>query len=267
MEQVKVQDTAMFKTRDYSSFKILNYNRGIDEKRIQGLMQSIKENGFLMPILVSNNMEVADGQHRLEAAKRMNAEVTYIRYNIEDELLPVLISKLNSLSKNWGNIDYYTMWSQRGKEPYIWLGSLMEKYNMNFDEVILLSNIMRGASKSFDKFKDGTIEFTDNQRERTEFACIKFNEVVNFSPAFKEFNRTFRRALLEVIRHPEYDQARMLRKLKNDGGRILNCMNRIDFLFQIEALYNMGEKNQIEFIKTKGHTISKAAKKKQKIKN
>jgi hypothetical protein len=259
---IKIQDTAMYETRDFSIFKILEYNRIPDEKRVEGLMQSIKEHGFLMPILVSNNMEVADGQHRLEAARRLNVKVSYIQYNISGDKLPILISKLNSLSKNWSVSDYYNMWFVQKKEPYIWIGEMIENYNLSFSEAMRLLNLGVVGNK---KLKNGELTLTESQRSRTIASCERFKKIFNYSPLFKTFSPVFRLTLIDVISHPFYEEDRMLRKMAENAGLLLNCVNRVDFLFQIERLYNYGEKKQIDFVKTKtSKTSATVLKKKRK---
>jgi len=262
MEQTKIQDTAMYQTRDYSQFVILDYNRKIDIKRVEGLMASIKKHGFLMPILVSEDMEVADGQHRLEAAKRLNSGVTYIKYNISSDNLPLLISKLNSLSKNWSYDDYYMMWKSRGKETYLWFGDTIEKYDITFQEMYFI--LSSGQNKIHEKFKEGILELTQSQKERIIENCERFKKFINYSESFRKFNAVFRRAVLQIIKNPLYNENRMFKKLEIDGGRLLNCVSYIDFLFQLEVVYNRGERDQVDFIKTRTTGISRAAKKKGK---
>jgi len=265
--ETKVQDTSMYRTRDFSQFKILNYNRAVDFKRITTLMDSINENGFLMPILVSENMEVVDGQHRLEAAKRLNCEVTYIKYNISDLEIPILISTLNSVSKNWKISDYYSLWSRRGVDVYLWMGDIVEKYNLEFNELYFL--FVRGGSTGknlLKNFKNGSLTFTESQKNRIISLCEKFNTFINYSELFKSFKPTFRNAVLEIVKNPDYDSDRMIRKLQQDAGRLLNCVNKIDFIFQLEKVYNTGERDRVDFIKTKSLGISAAAKTKMKKK-
>lgn len=251
MDQVKLQDTSMYRTRDYNSFKILNYNRKVDEDRVEGLMKSIKEHGFLLPILVSSDMQIADGQHRLAAARRLNVPVSYIKYDINCDMLPILISKLNSLSKNWKLSDYYMMWQELGKEHYRWMANVLVNYDITFEE--LYKFFSGSIYKIADKFKDGTLIFTESQKKKIVATIENFNSIVNYSDVFRGegFGKIFRLAVVDVVKHPDYDNERMLRKLRADAGRLLGCVNRIDFVQQLEYVYNHGERNPIDFIRSK----------------
>ena len=63
------QDLQIHSTCDLGIFKILEGNRNINLGHVERLVKSIQENGFLkMPIIVNDDFEVIDGQHRLMAA-------------------------------------------------------------------------------------------------------------------------------------------------------------------------------------------------------
>ncbi|MCX8125550.1 MAG: DNA methyltransferase [Dehalococcoidia bacterium] len=49
--------------------------RGVDQALVDELMQSISEVGQLQPVLVTNDMTLVDGLHRLEACRRLGREV------------------------------------------------------------------------------------------------------------------------------------------------------------------------------------------------
>jgi len=75
------------KTGDYTIFKILNFNRQKSKKHIEEIKRLVTNENLLHlhPILVNENMEVIDGQHRLEAAKALNLEIFYIQDKISYE--------------------------------------------------------------------------------------------------------------------------------------------------------------------------------------
>jgi len=66
-------------TKDYDLFKMINYNREVMKPRIDKIVESIKEYGFILPILVNKEFMIVDGQHRFEAAKKAGSEVSYIQ--------------------------------------------------------------------------------------------------------------------------------------------------------------------------------------------
>src|ERR1700742_2697053 len=93
-------------TNDYTIFKKSPSNRDIEDPHVRSIMASIsiKDMLHLRPILVNSNMEVLDGQHRLEAARRLNAK---IYYQIETKSEDADIILLNAHQKNWKTECYF----------------------------------------------------------------------------------------------------------------------------------------------------------------
>lgn len=254
----KISNTAVYQTREFHLFKILKYNRDVDDARVEKIMESIKKHGFLLPILVSEDMEIADGQHRFEAAKKLNIPILYIKYNVDPQKLPILVSNLNSVSKNWKTSDYYEMWESLGVETYCWIGNMIEKYHVTFDEINNFAVRPYTSRKGSENFKNGTFTLTENQRSFIIKKLENFNLIVNFNERFKEFPSVFRNAVITVVNHPDFNIDWMLERLKEDAGRILGCVNRADFVMQFEGMYNQGKRNnRIDFIKTKSNKRKK----------
>lgn len=69
--------TKIFHTREYRKFKLIKGNRIVDENHVRALMKSMRNKDLLIPIAVNSKMEVLDGQHRLEARKRLAYDVPY----------------------------------------------------------------------------------------------------------------------------------------------------------------------------------------------
>lgn len=75
------KELVSYKTTDYDKFKALQDFESAVEKqssRFKGLAKSIKELGLLQPILVNENFEIIDGNHRFEACKSLQVPIWYI---------------------------------------------------------------------------------------------------------------------------------------------------------------------------------------------
>ena len=71
--------TTVYTTTDYSIFKKLEGNRTVKQKRINAITESVSAVGWVTnPIIVNENMEIIDGQGRLEVLKSMNLPVDYV---------------------------------------------------------------------------------------------------------------------------------------------------------------------------------------------
>lgn len=72
----------ILKTKDYGSFKEINSNREVDQRHVRSLVAAIEQKNLLHvnPIVCNADMEVIDGQHRLEAARALGVEIYYTLY-------------------------------------------------------------------------------------------------------------------------------------------------------------------------------------------
>lgn len=115
-------------TKDYSMFKLAEENRPVDEKNVKHIINCLsKKNGLAdLPILVDQEMYILDGQHRLEACKRLKIEVYYKKCNIlnRDD-----IAMLNDVPK-WSIDDYVRRYAILGNEAYIKLKEILDTFNI-----------------------------------------------------------------------------------------------------------------------------------------
>ena len=58
-------------TTDYFLFKPINGNRNINRLHLSRLKKSIEENYLFTVIIVNENYEIIDGQHRFECIKEL----------------------------------------------------------------------------------------------------------------------------------------------------------------------------------------------------
>jgi hypothetical protein len=228
-------------TSDYSRFKLLQWNRGVELHRVMKLMQSMKRYGFLLPILVNQNGRIADGQHRFEAAKSLGLGVRYIVFELEDDLLPLLVSNVNSLAKTWRLIDYQNCWAEFGKAPYLWVKRLAEDRGVELDTLVrFIINTTSTHEANQDKFKNGEFYPTDKDKERIEERIVQANQIFMINKKFHEFKnrKMFYSAVLRIVTAKNYNHKRMVDKLNRDSDTIIRAHRRQDYIKQLEELYN-----------------------------
>jgi hypothetical protein len=66
-------------TTKYSQFKILSDNRDVNSLHVKRLVESFNDMHLVCPIIVNENMEVIDGQHRLQASIETGLPIYYIQ--------------------------------------------------------------------------------------------------------------------------------------------------------------------------------------------
>lgn len=115
------------KTRKYDIFRFKKENREINYNKVMNLKSKLINDGRqIVPIICNRDMEVIDGQHRLEALKELGWEVMY--YVDEAVTVKDLIS-INNTQKNWGLMDYIHYYASSGNDTYIELEKVWKEYD------------------------------------------------------------------------------------------------------------------------------------------
>ena len=99
-------------TKDYKMFNFLDTNRKPNSKMIDKLIESIKEYGIQIPIIVNPNKYIVDGQHRFWALRSLNYSVPYIVSQTWKEDKHTI--EINNTGKRWTALDYANYSAQSG---------------------------------------------------------------------------------------------------------------------------------------------------------
>lgn len=114
-------------TSNYNQFKNFDGNRATDQNHIDELIRSIKNSNklHLHPIIVDQNKNIIDGQHRLAAARELKLPIYYIvDVDAEKSDIPIL----NTNRRNWLLTDYISFYQESGLEDYIFIQNIREKH-------------------------------------------------------------------------------------------------------------------------------------------
>src|SRR5262245_17024325 len=104
-------ETAIHQTIQYEKFKRMPGNRKINAHHVLHLVEKIGQKDLKSPIVINKLWEVIDGQHCLEARKRLGLTVYYRfgeKMNLED------VQTLNSTSLPWSNDDFCDSYIELG---------------------------------------------------------------------------------------------------------------------------------------------------------
>lgn len=233
--------TKILVTNNYTIFKTMPGNRPKVESHIRKLVKAMDEKPYLTnlhPILVNEKYEVIDGQHRLEALKRLNKPVHYIKgqdLRLED------VQMLNAFSKNWTHHDFALGYARLGKEPYVIyldsLGTYLPLGKKLVHNVLLryLTN-RKGKGEMHDEFKRGIFEIPNEHEARLQLQMLK--EVIEASKDKSLINRNFGIAFHEVFESENYNHDRMLSKISKFADKLNDCITVQDYQRGIEKVYN-----------------------------
>lgn len=129
----------VWKTRDYSVFKTLLGNRLVDESRVNKIMRSIEEVGYVPnPIIVNEKMEIIDGQGRVETLKRKGLPVYYI---IAPGTGVNECISMNINQEQWHRIDYIRSYAERGDIHYQVLLQAIEEFAKDVPETSIIATV------------------------------------------------------------------------------------------------------------------------------
>lgn len=223
----------MKSTTDYSIFKEFSSNRELDEKHVRKLAKAISSRNLLHvnPIIVTEDLRVIDGQHRLAAAKSLNVPIYYISGEVNRRD----ISKLNSHQKNWNAMDYINFYTIEKIPEFVQFSNLVNHYpKMKVSALLSLSS--EDNSRNLTDLKSGFIDVTDIETaKQVSDHCCKLN--TDFGYTFV-FDSRFPGALKKAIKTKGFDIVNFYRKLSASPRSFVPCHTINEYTKMIEEIYN-----------------------------
>lgn len=233
-------------TKDYNLFKTILGNRAIYDAHRYKLREALKkdpETAEYNPIIVNENMEIIDGQHRFEALKELRLPIYYIQVpgiGLEK------VQELNSIAKNWTNEDYAKSYVELGNNNYAIYLEFRHRYRFGFaiTASFLQNKEYRGGWLS-ENFKNGKFKVNDIQLAHRLFSQL--NDIGKYTDMYtlSRFAHAFRNVAL----NPIYDHERMLHKISFQASSMLKFQNATDHIRQLESIYNwkVSESERVRF--------------------
>jgi hypothetical protein len=234
----------VYQTSNLSIFKQIDGNRVPNIQHVKRLADSIRVYGMKCnPILVNEQMQVIDGQHRLMAAKESESFVYYIIVNGYD-LNEVHTLNLNQ--KNWTKKDFMEGYANIGIKDYV----LIKKFTEKNDDFVLTDCI---AFCSNNSVNSGTTNNGKKPFENGEWKCKDLiiaqdwaNKIRMIKPYYSEFNRsTFVGTMISLFMNNNFDFNEFMHKLRLQPTALVTCANREQYKTLIEDIYNYKNRNKV----------------------
>ena len=126
-------EVLIYKTTNYSLFNRISGNRDINSKKVRKMVSEVANGNNLLPYFPilctegkNGKLDIVDGQHRFELAKKCKKDVYYI---IKVETMQLdKIAGLNSIQEKWKVADFMQCYIEKGCNDYKELQSFMDKY-------------------------------------------------------------------------------------------------------------------------------------------
>lgn len=233
--------TIVHKTTDYGQFKFFQTrNRPVLTDKVY---ESVKENNKLeySPILITKDKYVIDGQHRLDAARRLQVPIYYTI----DPLATIEDIALYQKQTQWTMKDYLNFYKYINKD-YEFVQNICETYDLFHSLTFVISFCSTSETPTSD-FKAGTYKikksysFLDTCFANLKQLIDKAKEI--YSHAYLPKNALA--ALMSVISSKDYSHKTFLHKLDIYPDNILKILKLREFKNLREGfldLYNFNTK-------------------------
>jgi hypothetical protein len=245
-----VEAPKILKTHDYSIFKTVNFNRDKSKKHIRDVIKIIKKENLLHlhPILVNNDMEVIDGQHRLEAAKELGLEIFYIQSDLSYEH----ILSSNLIQKNASLNDVIKFYALKDAIPsYVFLHQCLLSLDLSAKGLIGL--IFGSCMPALvEQIKDGKFQLPGDPSILNKFIelyknFIGFVKAKRVTPYSMFSNSNFTIAFRNLVLLNGFVEQTFMNKLEMRWFDLKPQMNSKEWTRQLISIYNWKNQNPIEF--------------------
>jgi hypothetical protein len=231
------------KTKNYSIFKKIKGNRPLWNYHLVKLTNSILKNNLLAnnPIIVNDNYEVIDGQHRLEVAKNNNLEIYYTVVpgaSIQD------VQQLNANLKPWTIPDYLHSYVELGLQDYIILEDYARETGLSIPTAtypLAGRDYRRARAGSRSRFRAGEYKVQDLKFAEA-FAAL-WKEIRQFTDARVERDPQLVLAILALMLK-EVDFTRLIKNFEKSQWKIERQVNTRNYLRFLEDVYNYNQKTK-----------------------
>lgn len=221
-------------TGNYDMFKLIEGNRIVDENHVKRLMKMM-EKGFdgTRPIKVNERMQVTDGQHRLEAARRLGIDVAYVVSDgagLEDCI------EDNSGRKSWTDLNFINAYAELGRTDYIYMRNLIKQ----FSKLPMRAIVGALRTGSTDVIRRGTLKVTAEDYSNAQKAL---QYMVQFMPVLEDIDQrgkhsAYMGALAFCYYCDAIDNDMLLRKAKSNSDKLKKSSRMNDAIEHLGRAYN-----------------------------
>ena len=233
-------------TKNYKMFISPVHQRDKDNNGVKAIVQSIKEHGFISAISVRPSIEVPgklepyDGQHTVDACKRLGVAVIY---NVFKDVTNKAMISLNSQSRQWKMTDYLKYGVTDGMEDYAFLNRVYASERIPLTALIMMYGGAYGnTSFKVLKWKALTVDRGNKILGYIKDIEATFNiKHVRFARFIWGFGR--------VIDSGKYDHDRMMYQLSKCSSMLTKQADPEGYTANIEMVYNYGvnQEKRVQF--------------------
>lgn len=231
----------IYKTTDYSRFKLHPLNRAVRKGHVQQLVRAFRQSDYtpINPIRVNDNWEIVDGQHEFFACRELKLPIYYIKSSIANGKM--VIAALNSTTTPWAMEDYLQFYIKGNNPHYIKLKQYADTYEVPLAVLLVLfqdSSVNTMTRDIRSKFKNGLFVIENEERVKTFIEDI-FNELKPFMGDYTAKCRPYYYSLIYLMNIKFSPIDKIIEKVKVHNVRIHPLNNVGAYLRFWEDTYNI----------------------------
>lgn len=227
---------AIHVTTNYRLFNKSSDNRPLDPKKHKRLYESMQKYGFIpdYPVIAiraaDGNLELKEGQHRLQAAESLGLPVYWTETKIDFD-----IGLVNDTQKPWQTIDYARKHASNGLKVYQDGIDFAEQYKIPIGTAFALLGGTTSFGNVEPQYKSGTFKIKD--KPYADMVATVYSSISNMSSAGIK-KQTFIEACMKVCRVSGFDPKRLISGAELCREKLVNYGTCDGFLTMLEEVYN-----------------------------
>jgi len=233
-----VETPEILTEKNHKRFRLIKGNRPLIERKVKKIIADYESGTNLFPfcpVLINEEDYVIDGQHRIEACRRLKLIVYYV---LVPDLSLVQIAQINAASSNWKVSDYFNCFIESGITEYKTLQFFMDKYStsLHIAMSLLMEGNCAGGGHGAEKFKSGEFKVLHQKlAEQTMLAVDAYKTLAEFDVAK---DRNFVRAIQLLLEGELYKHNDVVSRMKSKKVKIQKKGSWKEFIYHIEELFN-----------------------------
>lgn len=225
-------------TTDYFLFKSIDGNRNMSELHLTRLKKSMSENYLFTVIIVNENYEIIDGQHRFECIKELGLPLNYIvckGYGLNE------VHILNQNAKIWNADDYLEGYCNLNMKDYLVYREFKRKYRIGHSECMGLLTGVGIIGANYKSFHNGQFKITHLEEATNVMECVLQCETYYKGARRKSFIYT----MSKLLKNENFNFSEFIQKLKLQPSALRDCINVNQYKSLIEEIYNYKRRNKV----------------------
>lgn len=252
----------VYESYDYDSFKRLSDNRDVTAPRVGKLIASMTEKYILNPIITNEKKEIADGQGRFEARKKMKLPIHYI---VAEGATSEDCRRMNKYNTKWTVLDFAKSYAKMGKPAYVRLLEICKETAKPISTILRLCNHASKANAKerdyiMNRFERGELEFSPDDAHIAANVIEKAKEISDALQFSGRTNEAFIVGVKVITETNGYNHNRMLTNCKKCRPTYSQMSRLGDQLVEFERIYNKGARvsNKLffsDYMRTRGSNV------------